>query len=172
MKDATMSWLVFAFSGPVLWAISTHLDKYLVERFFKHSDVALLLLFTAFIGVLTLPFIAYFEPAFANIAPRQHRADRAVWHPLHGRDAVLSAGLAIRRSFRGGAVLPGGAAVWLCAGLFRPRRDVVAPANSRRRLIIVGTLFVSVRVGGGAGVFKLRLALLMLACGLAVALSG
>ena len=54
-----MSWLVFAFSGPVLWAISTHLDKYLVERFFKHTDVALLLLFTAFIGVLTLPFIAY-----------------------------------------------------------------------------------------------------------------
>ena len=32
-----MSWLFFAFSGPVLWAISTHLDKYLVERFFKHS---------------------------------------------------------------------------------------------------------------------------------------
>ena len=53
-----MSWLVFAFSGPVLWAISTHFDKYLVERYFKHTDVAVLLLFTAFIGVLTLPFIA------------------------------------------------------------------------------------------------------------------
>ena len=65
-----MSWLVFAFSGPVLWAISTHLDKYLVERFFKHTDVALLLLFTAFIGILTLPFIAYFEPAFASVEPR------------------------------------------------------------------------------------------------------
>ena len=65
-----MAWLVFAFSGPVLWAISTHFDKYLVERFFRHSDVALLLLFTAFIGVLTLPFIAYFEPEFASIPPR------------------------------------------------------------------------------------------------------
>src|SRR5208282_3983481 len=43
-----MSWLVFAFSGPVLWAISTHFDKYLVEQYFKHSDVAVLLLFTAF----------------------------------------------------------------------------------------------------------------------------
>ena len=53
-----MSWLIFAFSGPVLWAISTHLDKYLVERYFKHSDVVLLLLFTAFMGIAVLPFIA------------------------------------------------------------------------------------------------------------------
>ncbi len=34
-----MSWLLFAFSGPVLWAISVHLDKYLVERFFQDSNV-------------------------------------------------------------------------------------------------------------------------------------
>jgi drug/metabolite transporter (DMT)-like permease len=68
-----MAWLFFAFSGPVLWAISTHFDKYLVERYFKHNDVAVLLLFTAPIGLLTLPFIAYyerkvFEPSAASIA--------------------------------------------------------------------------------------------------------
>src|SRR5260370_15435330 len=57
-----MSWLVFAFSGPVLGAISTHFDKYLVESYFKHSDAAVLLLFTAFSGVLTLPFIVLYEP--------------------------------------------------------------------------------------------------------------
>ena len=61
-----MSWLVFAFSGPVLWAISTHLDKYLVEQYFKHSDVAVLLLFTAFLGVLLLPFIAFYDPDIAG----------------------------------------------------------------------------------------------------------
>ena len=32
-----MSWLVFALCGPILWAISVHLDKYLVERYFKPS---------------------------------------------------------------------------------------------------------------------------------------
>jgi drug/metabolite transporter (DMT)-like permease len=68
-----MAWLLFAFSGPVLWAISTHFDKYLVERYFKHSDVAVLLVFTALIGLLTLPFIAYyertvFEPSAVSIA--------------------------------------------------------------------------------------------------------
>ena len=61
-----MSWLVFAFSGPVPWAISTHLDKYLVEQYFKHSDVAVLLLFTAFLGVLLLPFIALYDPDIAG----------------------------------------------------------------------------------------------------------
>jgi len=58
-----MSWLIFAFSGSVLWAISTHLDKYLVERFFKNSDVAVLLVFTALVGIVTLPFIWLFVPA-------------------------------------------------------------------------------------------------------------
>ena len=40
-------WLFLAFSAPVLWAVSTHIDKYLVERFFKNSSVGVLLIFTA-----------------------------------------------------------------------------------------------------------------------------
>lgn len=36
-------WILFAFSGPVFWAISTHVDKYLVDRYFKNSDTAVLL---------------------------------------------------------------------------------------------------------------------------------
>jgi hypothetical protein len=31
------------------------LDKYLVEKYFKNSNVAVLLIFTALIGLLTLP---------------------------------------------------------------------------------------------------------------------
>lgn len=57
-----MSWLVFAFSGPLLWAVSFHLDKYLVERFFKETSVAVLLVFTALIGLLMLPFILLYQP--------------------------------------------------------------------------------------------------------------
>jgi uncharacterized membrane protein len=55
-------WLIFAFSGPVLWAVSTHIDKYLVEKYFKNSDTAVLMVFTAWIGLLMLPFILIFEP--------------------------------------------------------------------------------------------------------------
>ena len=57
-----MTWLVFAFCGPVLWAISTHLDKYLVERYFKQSSVAVLLIFTAFAGLALLPIIWLWQP--------------------------------------------------------------------------------------------------------------
>ena len=55
-------WLLFAFSGPVLWAASTHIDKFLVDRYFRDSDTAVLMIFTALIGVVMLPFIALFAP--------------------------------------------------------------------------------------------------------------
>lgn len=55
-----MTWIALAFCGPVLWAVSTHIDKYLVERFFKDSDVGALLIFTALIGIPGMPLIAAF----------------------------------------------------------------------------------------------------------------
>jgi uncharacterized membrane protein len=60
-----MSWILLAFLGPVLWAASTHIDKYLVERFFKDSGVGALLIFTALLGLLGLPFIAAFVDVFS-----------------------------------------------------------------------------------------------------------
>lgn len=50
-------WLLFAFSGPLLWAVSTHIDKYLVDKYFHDSDTAVLMVFTAFLGVLALPVL-------------------------------------------------------------------------------------------------------------------
>ena len=116
-----MAWLFFAFSGPVLWAISTHFDKYLVERYFKHNDVAVLLVFTALMGLLTLPFIAYyertvFEPSAASIALIVLSGILYM-----GADAVLPARLAIRRGVGGGAVFPDSAAIRLCACVLCPR---------------------------------------------------
>ena len=55
-----MSWILLAFCGPVLWAASTHIDKYLVERFFKDSGVGTLLIFTALVGLPGMPLIATF----------------------------------------------------------------------------------------------------------------
>jgi uncharacterized membrane protein len=60
-------WLLFAFSGPVLWAISVHLDKYLIERFFKQTSVAVLLVFTALMGVLVLPVIWWFRSGVLSL---------------------------------------------------------------------------------------------------------
>ena len=55
-------WLLYAFSGPLLWAISTHIDKFLVDKYFRHSDTAVLMVFTAVLGLFALPVIWLFEP--------------------------------------------------------------------------------------------------------------
>src|SRR4051812_16445583 len=34
LPSESSMWLLYAFSGPVFWAISTHIDKYLVDRYF------------------------------------------------------------------------------------------------------------------------------------------
>jgi uncharacterized membrane protein len=180
-----MSWLVYAFSGPVLWAISTHLDKYLVERYFKRSDVAVLLVFTAFIGVLTLPFIALYQPT--------------IFSPRPGSIALIVAS----------GILYMGAMLFYLRALQGEEASVVAPffqasplfayvlayavlgeTLSGRQLvggalIVVGALTVSMRLApflpfpaggggkeGGKRGFKVRLAALMLACGFALALSS
>jgi len=55
-------WLAYAFSGPLLWAASTHIDKFLVDRYFHDSDTTVLMVFTAFLGVAALPVLWLFEP--------------------------------------------------------------------------------------------------------------
>ncbi|MFO1248068.1 MAG: DMT family transporter [Alphaproteobacteria bacterium] len=55
-------WLLYAFTGPLLWAVSTHIDKYLVDKYFRHSDTAVLMVFTALLGLLALPAIWLAEP--------------------------------------------------------------------------------------------------------------
>ena len=60
-------WLLYAFSGPLLWAISTHIDKFLVDKYFHDSDTTVLMVFTAFLGVLALPVIWLFEPKVLSL---------------------------------------------------------------------------------------------------------
>ena len=166
-----MSWLLFAFSGPVLWAISTHLDKYLVERYFKDTSVAVLLVFTALIGLFLLPFIWVLEPGVANIS---------VWSIL----VIVASGL-----------LYMGAMFFYLQALQREEASTVAPFFQASPLfayalgyvvlgerlsptqlwggglIVAGAVLLSLRPGG-AMTFKTRLVVLMLACALCVALSS
>ena len=177
-----MSWVVFAFSGPVLWAVSVHFDKYLVERFFKHSDVAVLLLFTAFIGVLLLPFIWLFEPSVT--APGAAGVALIVVAGILYMGALLLYLLALQTEeasvvapyFQAGPLF-GYVLAYLVLG-----ETLSGGQMAGGVMILVGAVIVSVRFGpalpspaGGAGQgrgFKARLAALMLTCGFAMALSG
>jgi uncharacterized membrane protein len=156
----------------VLWAISVHFDKYLVERFFKESNVAVLLLFTALVGVLLLPFIWFYEPT--------------VMSPSAGSIAlIISAGilymialllyLQALQSEEASVVAPffqagplfGYVLAYVVLG------ETLTPWQmAGGALIIIGALIVSIRFGQSMRVFKARLALLMLACGFIMALSS
>jgi uncharacterized membrane protein len=167
-----MSWLAFAFAGPVLWAISTHLDKYLVERYFKDSNVAVMLVFTALVSLLIMPLIWWFEPAVVE------------------RD-LASVGLMTLSG-----LLYMGAMLFYLQALQQHEASVVAPffqasplfsyvlgyvvlgedLSSTQllggALIVSGAVIVSVRIGRHHEGFDWRLAGLMLACGCALALSS
>jgi uncharacterized membrane protein len=167
-----MSWLFFAFSGPVLWAISVHFDKYLVERFFKESDVAVLLVFTALIGVLLLPFIWYYEPTVFN--PSAGSIALIILAGILYMTALLLYLQALQSEeasvvapfFQAGPLFGYVLAYFVLGETLSPRQ------MAGGALIIIGALIVSIRFGQSMRMFKARLALLMLACGFIMALAS
>lgn len=165
-----MSWLFFAFSGPVLWAISVHLDKYLVERFFKQSDVAVLLVFTAFIGVLMLPFIWFFEPSVISLDLERIAVIAAsgilyMGAMLFYLQALQSEEASVVAPFFQASPLFGYVLAYFVLG-----ETLSAMQMAGGALIIAGASIVSIRFGRSGG-FKLRLAILMLTCALVLALA-
>lgn len=167
-----MSWVVFAFSGPVLWAISVHLDKYLVERFFKESNVAVMLLFTAFIGTLLLPFIWLYEPSVT--APGARSIAFIILSGLLYMGAMLlylqalqTEDASVVAPYFQASPLFGFGLAYLALGETLSARQLAGGG-----MIVLGALIVSVRFKYGARLFKTRLAMLMLSCGFTSALGG
>ena len=167
-----MSWLFYAFSGPVLWAISVHLDKYLVERFFKESNVAVLLLFTALVGVLLLPFIWFYEPnvlspSAGSIALIILAGILYMTALLLYLQALQSEEASVVAPFFQAGPLFGYVLAYVVLGETLSPRQMAGGV-----MIIIGASIVSIRFGHSARMFKARLALLMLACGFIMALAS
>jgi drug/metabolite transporter (DMT)-like permease len=167
-----MSWLLFAFSGPVLWAISVHLDKYIVDRFFKANNVVVLLLFTAFIGLVMLPFIWLYEPSVTSpgavsIALMMLSGVLYMTGMLFYLRALQSEEASVVAPFFQAGPLFGYVLAYLVLGETLSPRQLAGGA-----LIIVGALIVSLRFGESAKAFKAQLAVLMLSCGFIMALSS
>jgi uncharacterized membrane protein len=164
-------WLLLAFSGPVCWAVSTHIDKYLVDRYFQDNDTAVLMLFTALVGVALLPLIWWIEPAILT--------------PTPGAIVVMTTS----------GILYMGAMLFYLRAIQSEEASVVAPLFQASTLFtfLLGYLFLHERLGArellGGGMivagalglsfrgrinlrgFKMRLILLMLAATFVLALS-
>jgi drug/metabolite transporter (DMT)-like permease len=167
-----MSWLIFAFAGPVLWAVSTHIDKYLVERYFKEGNVAVLMVFTAIIGAMALPFIWFFQPQVVSL-DYQSAAVVIVSGALYM--AAIYFYLQALQTEEASTVAP----FFQAAGIFGAvlgyfvLREVLTLAQiAGVFLTIGGSVLLSLRLGQKTGRVKTRLVVLMLACALAIALSS
>jgi len=148
------------------------MDKYLVDKYFKNSDVAVLLIFTALIGLLTLPFIWFFVPHVTSLSP----ASAA----LMAFSGILYMGgmlfyLQALQSEEASAVAP----FYQAAPLFGYVLGYVVLGEALTPmevgggiLIVAGTVLVSLQSGQRKTCFNIRLAGLMLACALTLAVSS
>jgi uncharacterized membrane protein len=156
----------------VLWAISVHLDKYLVERFFKEADVAIMVLFTALVVVLAMPVIWYFEPTVLN--PSRGSIALIILAGILYMTGMLFYLRALQNEeasvvapfFQTGPLFGYVLAYFVLGETLSPRQMLGGA------LIIVGALFVSIRIGQSMKTFKARLAALMVSCGFIMALAS
>jgi len=167
-----MYWLIYALSGPVLWASSTHIDKYLVERYFKHGSVAVLMVFTAIIGALALPSIWLFQPSVIAL-DRQSMAVIAVSGILYM--SAIYFYLQALQTEEASTIAPffqAAGIFGLILGFFVLGEKISFIQATGALLTIAGSVLLSLRFGQATHRIKTRLVILMLACALAIALSS
>lgn len=57
-----MKWYILAFLSPLLWAISNHIDKYILSRYLKNANTGVLAIFAGLVGFLFSVAILIFSP--------------------------------------------------------------------------------------------------------------
>jgi drug/metabolite transporter (DMT)-like permease len=165
-------WLVFAFSGPVLWAASMHIDKYLVDRYFQRTSTAVLMVFNSVIDLLALPVIWCFVPGVFAVSPPAivvMTASGALYVAamLFYLQAIQSEEASVVGPLFQGAVLWGALLAFLLLGERLSFFQMLGGA-----FIVAGALVLSVNSAQGFKSIRLRLVLTMLGCTFSLALSS
>lgn len=165
-------WLLLAFLGPLSWAVSTHIDKYLVDRYFQNADTAVLMVFTALVGILALPLIWFFQPAvfspsLQSIAVMTVSGVMYIASMLFYLRAIQSEEASVVAPLFQLTTIFTFVLAWLMLGEVLTWRAVAGVA-----LIIGGVLFVSLDSDLRLHNLKLPVVLGMAACTLILALSN
>lgn len=63
-----MNWFLIALIGPFLWSASNHIDKYLLNKYFKDLGIGVLIIFSSLIGIIILPIILLFQNSVFNLS--------------------------------------------------------------------------------------------------------
>lgn len=167
-----MSWLIYALSGPVMWALSVHIDKYLIGRYFKHGNVAALMVFTALAGFLVMPAIWFFRPD-AVFLPWQAAAVVSVSGILSMAAIYFyMQALQIEEASSVAPFFQVSAVFGLILGYIFLGEKLNFWQIIGVLLIVAGSVAISLRQGKDASRFKAKMAVLMLACAFALSLSS
>jgi uncharacterized membrane protein len=167
-----MYWLIYAFSGPVLWALSTHIDKYLVERYFKEGSVAVLVVFTAITGALALPFVWLFQP---GVVALDHKSMIAIAASGILYMSAIYFYLQALQTEEASTIAPffqAAGVFGLILGYFILGEQISYSQVIGVLLVITGSAILSLRFGQGTSQIKKQLVILMLFCALAISLSS
>lgn len=57
-----MTWFLIALIAPALWAATNHIDKYLLDKYFKDGGEGALFIFSSIIGIFFIPIVALIHP--------------------------------------------------------------------------------------------------------------
>lgn len=62
-----MSWFLIAIIGPLCYALTNHIDKLLLERYFKKGGAGTLILFSSILSILALPVLYFVDPTVLDL---------------------------------------------------------------------------------------------------------
>jgi uncharacterized membrane protein len=61
------TWFVLAMLSPLLWAMCNHIDKIILERYFKEGGVGTLIIVSALASVIATPFLYLIDPSVLDV---------------------------------------------------------------------------------------------------------
>lgn len=63
-----MIWFFIALFGPFLYALTNHIDKFLLEKYFKEGGVGTIFLFSSLSSAFALPFLFWADKSVLNVS--------------------------------------------------------------------------------------------------------
>ncbi len=167
-----MNWFFIALIGPLLYAVTNHIDKYILEKYFKAGEVGAVVLFSALFSVIALPVVYFIEPnvfsaGWTNIAMLTVSGCLTIFCLILYLNALRDDETSMVVPFYQTIPIFGYILGYFLLGETLGPKELCAGL-----LILLGTTIISLDFRGGAIRFKKRVALLMTLSSLIFAIIG
>jgi drug/metabolite transporter (DMT)-like permease len=63
-----MHWFFITLAGPFFYALTNHIDKVLLDKYFKAAGVGTLMIFSSFLAILALPIFYLLDPSVLSVS--------------------------------------------------------------------------------------------------------